>query len=72
MKPAEKRRFTATVAGEPAAPITWVLQPAGAASGILANGDYTAPSVVPAGPVAVVAQKADQTLIGRALITIAP
>ena len=72
MKPAEKRRFTATVAGDPAAPITWVLQPADAASGTLVNGDYTAPSAVPAGPIAVVAQKADQTLIGSALITIAP
>jgi hypothetical protein len=71
MKPNEKRRFTATVAGDPAAPVTWVLQPAGAASGTLVDGTYTAPPTPPPGTVAVIAQKADATRIGSAQVTIA-
>ena len=71
MKPNEKQRFTATVAEDPAATVTWVLQPADAASGTLADGNYTAPPAAPGGPVTVVAQKADTTLIGSALIVIA-
>ena len=70
MKPNEKRRFTATLPGAPAAGVTWTLEPNTAASGTLDKGDYKAPATAPGSPVTIAATTANGAIVS-ASVTIA-
>ena len=69
MKPGQTQRFTAP--GDPAAPVTWTLDPAEPASGTLSDGTYTAPAAVPPNATVKVIANVDGKPIGSATVKFA-